>query len=156
MKITFKTTYDAGKLASAMPKIIHKYLQTAVRSSVKGAKERIDKGLSTPLSGSNIEIRKMRGRTGTKPLYETGALHKSIEIFKGQRENFIKMNKYGIYHQRGYKTVKNRFTKWYHRETGKEIGKKVVPARPFIMPSEKDITPAFEVLRKGIRKNFKK
>ena len=144
MKITFKVTYDAGKLADAMPKIIHKYLQTAVRSSIKGAKERIDKGLSPPLKKSTIDIRKIRQRTGTKPLYDTGSLHKSIEIFKGQRESFIKMNEYGIYHHRGF-TVRSKPFK----------GAKV-PARPFIMPSEKDITPAFEVLRKGIRKNFKK
>ena len=144
MKITFEVTYDAGKLADAMPKIIHKYLQTAVRSSIKGAKERIDKGLSPPLKKSTIDIRKIRQRPGTKPLYDTGSLHKSIEIFKGQRESFIKMNKYGIHHHRGF-TVRSKPFK----------GAKV-PARPFIMPSEKDITPAFEVLRKGIRKNFKK
>lgn len=48
MKITLdKITYDAGKLERAIPKIIEKYFQTAYRSSAKGAKERIDKGVLT-------------------------------------------------------------------------------------------------------------
>ena len=145
MKIGFKITYDAGKLAGEMPKIIDKYLRTAIRASVKGAKERIDKGVLTEdgkgLKKSTIDIRKSRNFVGTKPLYETGALHRSIELFKGGRENFIKMNEYGIYHHKGFRS---------------KLFKKKVPARPFIMPSEKDITPAFEVFRKGVRKALKK
>ena len=128
-----------------MPKIIDKYLRTAIKSSVRGAKERIDKGVMTEdgkgLAESTINIRKRRGRSGTTPLYETGDLHRSIELFRGGGENFIKMNKYGIYHHRGFTS---------------KLFKKKVPARPFIMPSEKDITPAFEVFRKGVRKALKK
>ena len=154
MKIGFKITYDAGKLAGEMPKIIDKYLRTAIRASVKGAKERIDKGLSPPLEKSTIDIRKARGTGGTKPLYETGALYRSI---KGTSEG-INMNRYGIYHHKGFtpKKIPIKITKgekeWFilNRKGIK------VPARPFIMPSEKDITPAFEVFRKGVRKALKK
>ena len=51
------------------------------------------------------------------------------------------MNHYGIHHHRGFRSKKFKAR---------------VPARPFIMPSEKDITPAFERFRKEIRKAFKK
>ena len=132
-----KITYDAGKLGRAIPKIIEKYFQSAYRSSAKGAKERIDKGLSPPLRKSTIAIRKIRDTGGTKPLYETGSLHRSI---KGTSEG-IEMNHYGIHHHRGFRSKKFKAR---------------VPARPFIMPSEKDITPALETLRKEIRKAFKK
>ena len=142
MKITLdEITYNAGKLERAIPKIIEKYFQTAYRSSAKGAKERIDKGVLTEdgkgLKKSTIAIRKIRGTGGTKPLYETGSLHRSI---KGTSEG-IEMNHYGIHHHRGFRSKKFKAR---------------VPARPFIMPSEKDITPAFERFRKEIRKAFKK
>ena len=154
MKITFKTTYDAGKLARAMPKIIEKYFQTAYRSSAKGAKERIDKGLSPPLKKSTIDIRKARGTGGSKPLHDTGSLHRSI---RGTSEG-IEMNHYGVYHHKGFRPKKIPIKITRGEREWFILNKKgiKVPARPFIMPSEKDITPAFEAFRKGIRKNFKK
>ena len=154
MRIKTEVTFDFGKLENKMPKIIEKYFQSAYRSSAKGAKERIDKGLSPPLKKSTIAIRKARGKGGTKPLYETGDLHRSI---KGTSEG-IEMNKYGIYHHKGF-TPKKRPIKVVKGESEWFILNKKgikVPARPFIMPSEKDITPAFERLRKGIRKALKK
>ena len=74
-----KITYNAGKLADKMPKIIQKHMGRYARSSATGAKENIDKGVSPKLVQRTIDVRKSKGIVGTKPLYETGYLHKSLE-----------------------------------------------------------------------------
>jgi len=141
MKLSIKTTFNFGKLASELPKIIEKNSQRYARSSAKGAKENISKGLTPPLSGFTRHIRKLRKRTGTKPLYETGALHRSI---KGTSEG-LKMLKYGIYHHHGFTTgAKSMFPDME------------VPARPFIFPDKKTILTAFNSFRKDFRKALRK
>ena len=130
MQIETKVTYDAGKLLNKMPKIIQKHMGRYARSSATGAKENIDKGVKPPLKPITIETRKRKKITGTKPLYETGALHRSI---KGSNEGLTMLH-YGIYHHRG----------------------EGVPKRKFISPSKKVILKAFDAFRKDIRKAFKK
>jgi len=138
MKIKFKISYDAGELASEMPKIIEKYMQRYARGAEKGSKEAIDKGLEPPLEEFTIEHRKNKGQGGSKPLFATGNLYRSI---KGTSEG-LEMLGYGLKHQRGYKNpVKN----W-----------RDVPARPFIQTSRKEILTAFDKFKKEIRKAFKK
>ena len=65
MKLQIRTTFDFGKLASQMPKILEKHTQRTARSSAAGAREAIDKGVSPPLKKSTIEIRKKRGTSFT-------------------------------------------------------------------------------------------
>ena len=132
-----KITYNAGKLARQMPKIIQKHMGRYARSSEKGAKEKIDSGKLRPLKDITIKKRKAKGITGTKPLYETGALHRSI---KGRSDGVLTMVKYGIHHHRGF--TNNKGTE--------------VPPRPYIAPSEKTILKAFDAFRKNVRKAFKK
>ena len=154
MKLQIRTTFDFGKLASQMPKILEKHTQRTARSSATGARENISKGLSPPLEKSTIEIRKQRGRGGTKPLFETGALHKSI---KGTSEG-LEMLGYGIHHQYGFTPkqlpfkIVNGEQEWFMPNT-KGIK---VPARPFIFPSKKTILKSFDAFRKDIRKALKK
>ena len=138
MKIKFKISYDAGELASEMPKIIEKYMQRYARGAEKGSKEAIDKGLEPPLSEFTIEHRKNKGQGGSKPLFATGNLYRSI---KGTSEG-LEMLGYGLKHQRGYK---NPIKNWAR-----------VPARPFIQTSRKEILTAFNKFKKDIRKAFKK
>lgn len=138
MKAKVKITYNAGKLASQLPKIIEKYMQRYARSAEKGSKEAIDKGLKPPLSEFTIEHRKNKGQGGSKPLFATGNLYRSI---KGTSEG-LEMLAYGLKHQKGYKNpVKN----W-----------RDVPARPFIQDSKKETLTAFNKFKKDIRKAFKK
>ena len=138
MKVKVSVSYNAAKLASQMPKIVEKYMQRYGRSAEKGSKEAIDKGLKPPLAQFTIEHRKNKGQGGSKPLFATGNLYRSI---KGTSEG-LQMLAYGLKHHKGYKNpVKN----W-----------RDVPARPFIQVSEKEILSAFNKFRKDIRGAFKK
>ena len=155
--VQVKVTYDAGKLLKRIPKIITNYCGRYARSSVTGAKENIDKGVVPPLRDITIDIRKKRNITGTKPLYETGALHRSIKW----KKDGVQMLKYGIYHQEGYKIKKNSFTDFYYIKTKKEgkatqLAGKAVPARPFLFPSQKTILKSFDAFKKYIRKGMRK
>ena len=156
MKLQVKTTFDFGKLASQMPKILEKHTQRTARSSATGAREAIDKGVAPPLKKSTIEIRKQRGTGGSKPLFETGALYRSIKGTSGGLE----MLNYGLYHHRGYKTQGEEFMKFrggsYQTADASMIPNKKVPARQFIKPSEKTILKSFDAFRKDIRKALKK
>jgi len=133
MKITVKTTFDFGKLASNLPKILEKQMQRTARSSATGAREAIEKGVSPPLKKSTIERRKKAGTGGSKPLFETGALFRSI---KGTSEG-LQMWNYGLFHHKGHKT--GHF-----------------PPRPFIQPSKKAILKSFDAFRKDLRKALHK
>ncbi len=141
MKLSIKTNFSFSKLASELPKIIEKNSQRYARSSAEGARENISKGLSPALKKSTLDIRKKRGTGGTKPLYETGNLYRSI---KGTSEG-LQMNKYGIYHHKGFTTGATSM-----------IPNKKVDARPFITPSKKAILKAFDAFRKDLRKALKK
>ena len=133
MKLQIRTTFDFGKLARQMPKILEKHTQRTARSSATGAREAIDKGVSPPLKKATIARRKRAGTGGSKPLFETGALHRSI---RGTSEG-LEMNTYGLYHHQGHS--KGHF-----------------PARPFIQPSERTILKSFDAFRKDLRRALKK
>jgi len=133
VKLQIRTTFSFGKLAREMPKILEKHSQRTARSSATGAKEAIDKGVSPPLKKTTIKRRKRAGTGGTKPLFETGALHRSI---KGTSEG-LEMFNYGLYHHEGHS--KGHF-----------------PARPFIFPSERTILKSFDAFKKDLRKALKK
>ena len=133
MKLQIKTTFDFGKMASQMPKILEKHMQRTARSSATGAKEAIDRGVAPPLKKTTIDRRKRAGTGGSKPLFETGNLHKNI---KGTSEG-LEMNIYGLYHHQGHS--KGHF-----------------PARPFIFPSKRTILKSFDAFRKDLRKALKK
>tara|TARA_Y100001963_G_C6522006_1_gene327047 strand:- start:29 stop:454 length:426 start_codon:yes stop_codon:yes gene_type:complete len=141
MQIKTKITYNAAKLASNFPRIIEKHMQRYARSAEKGSKEAIDKGLTPPLKKITTIIRHNKGITGTKPLYETGNLYRSIKANDGK----LTMLEYGFKHHKGFTTGK-----------GAVFPNKKVPPRPFIKPSKKEILNSFDAFRKDIRKNFRK
>ena len=139
MKLQIRTTFDFGKLARQMPKILEKHTQRTARSSATGAREAIDKGVRPPLEKPTIERRKYKVKVatggygqggGSKPLFHTGTLYRSI---KGTSEG-LEMWDYGLYHHEG----------------------KGVPTRPFIQPSERTILKSFDAFRKDLRKALKK
>ncbi len=153
MKLQVKSNFSFSKLAQQLPKIIEKHIQKTAKNSAQGAKEAINKGLSPPLKKSTIEIRKARGRSGTKPLFDTGKLYKSI---KGTQEG-LKMLGYGVHHQYGFipkqiPMISSKIAKggkeWFLPNT-KGIK---VPARPFMFPSEKTIKKSFDEFSKDIKK----
>ena len=161
MKLTIKSNFSFGKLANRLPQLIQKQMQRTARSSAEGARERISKGLSPPLQPSTLAIRKQRGTGGSKPLFETGALFKSI---RGTSEG-LEMLEYGFLQHKGFTPKKIPFV--LGSLTGQSSGKEFitfahnkkniqVPARPFIFPSEKTILKSFDAFKKDINKALKK
>ena len=150
MRLTTTTNFSFMKLRNKIEKHLSDGARRITRSAAKGAKERISKGLSPPLKKSTLELRRARGIGGSKPLFATGELHKSIR----PTEDGLEMNKYGWYHQQGFMATNvpigfNRKTdgkssnfNWKESEPifprNKRIQRKV-PARPFIFPSQKEI-----------------
>ncbi len=94
-----------------------------------------------PLKQSTLNIRKMKGITGSKPLIETGKLVKSIKNVKRKNKSGISMLKYGMHQAKGF-TTKNHFAV----KKGDKVlgyrdyssGIRVLP-RPFVYPIEGQI-----------------
>jgi len=153
-RLKFTSNISFQKLYDKLPEILEKGGRRITRSSAKGAKDRIDKGLSPPLKRSTIELRKEKGTGGTKPLYETGSLYRSIK----STDEGLEMKKYGWYHHKGF-TVKNVPVGFengkpvFHKS--KKISKKV-PARPFIFPSKKEILEPMKKIYMDVRKSLSK
>jgi len=157
VKITFKTTYDAGKLAKAMPKIIRTYLSESILSYEKGSKEAIEESKFTPyapIAKSTINVRKKglspnakyKKTSSIKPLEHTGRLKKSIKAFK----RGLKFNKYGIYHLEAHKVAPSGVADRLGF-TGKGV-----PKRYWLKSDEKLNQDAILAFQRRIRKNFKK
>lgn len=147
--IIISRDFDFNKLSKELPKVLETGMRRIGRSAAKGAKEKIDKGLSPRLAHSTLQLRKERGTGGTKPLFETGNLYRSI---KATDDGGVEMLHYGFLHEKGYKVP--NVPLGYEKKTGKggfswqqskpifHPTKKIpkdVPARPFITPSEKEI-----------------
>ena len=112
-------------------------------------KEVINAGnVLTPLKKSTIEIRRERGRTGNKPLYDTGALYNSIKPTK----DGVNIEPYGIWHAVGF-DVKTK-TPFRH---GVMEGKNV-PRRRFhaAVMNEKTAKRISNEISKNLSKNIKK
>ena len=169
--VRISRNFDFGKLERAIPKILNDGMRRIGRSAAKSAKKRIDDGLfvdemgkkfKEPLKYSTLALRKERGTGGSKPLFETGELHRSI---KPTKEGF-EMLEYGIYHNEGY-TVKNVPLGYEKKSSGggwqqskpifhptKKISKKV-PARPFIYPLKEEILDPIKKIVMDMRKKLR-
>lgn len=111
--------FNFGRLSDKIESIIDKYLNDDFAEQVvRASKEKIKSGKVTPaLSQTTIDIRQKRGSGGSRPLYETGALHDSIK----KTSEGIEAIGYAGKHLKGYKTVKKSM-----------IPQKIVPKRNFI------------------------
>ena len=158
MKLEIKSNFSFSKLANNLPKILVRHARRMTENSVQGAIENIDKGLSPPLKKSTLEIRKFRGRGGSKPLFETGRLKRSI---KGTKDG-IRMVEYGMYHQTGFTpkkipfimcqvSKKRDFLAFANNKKGIKV-----PARPFLFPSQKTISKSISAFKRDLRKGMRK
>tara|TARA_R110000737_G_scaffold326319_1_gene339976 strand:- start:425 stop:892 length:468 start_codon:yes stop_codon:yes gene_type:complete len=95
--------FDFGRLSDKIESIINKFLNDDFSEQVvKASKEKIKSGKVTPaLSLTTIAIRRKRGTGGSRPLYETGALHDSIK----KTSDGIEVIGYAGKHLKGYKTA---------------------------------------------------
>ena len=82
-------TIDFEKAKPKIKKLIKKLaIQSVSDNPGKLLKKRIEEGVNynndklTPLKKSTLNIRKMKGRSGTKPLIDTGKLLNSIKTVK--------------------------------------------------------------------------
>ena len=164
VKLQVRTTFDFGKLANNIEKILEKYTANFGKASATGIKTALETGSYEALSDTTIDIRK-RGvspnsgfvATGsTKPLIHTGELLRSIK----PKKDGVEMFKFGVYQNAGFTTKHNAFTGTYYKETGKQIANQRVPARPFIdkglLIETKESERAFNILSKDVKKALKK
>ena len=86
MKLKIRTTFSFAKLAkyvqsdsfaSDMSKLLGGGIVESSRAFMKSG------GVTPKLEKSTIDIRRARGTGGTTPIYETGALAKSLKAKKG-------------------------------------------------------------------------
>tara|TARA_Y100001963_G_C6409097_1_gene277596 strand:- start:36 stop:491 length:456 start_codon:yes stop_codon:yes gene_type:complete len=116
MKVTTKITYNAAKLAKAMPRMIENYIQASGESTIEASRKRIDTinyishdnshKKMPKLSDRTIALRaknKLEGKSygansfGDTPLKYTGNFYNSMEATK----KGVKMLKYGWHHNIG-------------------------------------------------------
>tara|TARA_R100000654_G_scaffold35468_2_gene60920 strand:- start:1293 stop:1718 length:426 start_codon:yes stop_codon:yes gene_type:complete len=133
MKLKISVAVDFNKLANEMPKIIEKTTQRYARSAERGSKEAINKGVKPKLKESTIARRKRKKTGGSKPLFETGSLFRSI---KGTSEG-LTLNEYGFFHHTG------------NLKPG-------TPQRQFITTSKKDIMPIFDKFKKDVNQALRR
>ena len=155
MKLQVKTTFDFGKLAKYVEsesfkeesnKLLGQGIVESSRDFMKSGK------VTPPLEESTIKIRKIRGSSGNTPLYDTGALAKSLKATK----EGIKGLHYGKYQYEGFKPtrmpiIKN--DKVIFTKNTKEIK---VPARNFFAMDTKRMAKPINALMKKIGKALKK
>ena len=136
-------TFDFIKLKKKAKPLIMK-MSMAVISDNPGAvlKERIDKSVNynneqlAPLKKSTLNIRKMRGRGGNKPLVDTGKLLKSIKTVKSKNKIGVRLMKYGMHQAEGFVTNNHFAVKRGNKIVGfrdYSKGIRVLP-RPWIHP----------------------
>tara|TARA_R100000781_G_C3975749_1_gene91779 strand:+ start:42 stop:509 length:468 start_codon:yes stop_codon:yes gene_type:complete len=116
--------FNFGRLSDKIESIIDKYLNDEFAEQVvKASKEKIKSGKVTPaLSPTTIAIRQKRGTGGSRPLYETGALHDSIK----KTSDGIEAIGYAGKHLKGYVTSKKSMIK------GKDVSVNGKQPRNFI------------------------
>jgi len=108
MKIEFEVTYDAGKLAKEMPKIIKDFLGNSAVAFEIGSKKAIEGGKFDKI-GEFTKIAREKGlspnagkkgyhkTSSTKPLNHSGELLKSIKAFpKSQTLRFLEYGKHHL------------------------------------------------------------
>lgn len=124
---------------SRVHKLIEQSYNIAYADAAKIAKERLDK--SQDFRGSNLkplqpvtrEVRRLRGRGGSRPLVDTGSLKNSIKLVKEKGRMGLTFNKYGMHQAKGFKT-KNVFWATKKKKALINVKNKTIPARKWINP----------------------
>ena len=99
MKLEIKANFDFGKMATKLPKIIDKFLNESYADVVaKDSRKFIESGQVTPPLKKSTIKKRTRDGYGTKPLYRTGDLAKSISKSK----KGLRMKGYGTLHHEGF------------------------------------------------------
>jgi len=148
MKVTTKITYNAAKLAKAIPGMIENYIQDSGESTIKNARRIIDTRDHEKNWIEKITIRKRKeekvgginwgkAEYGDIPLKYTGRLYDTMKTTK----KGIEINKYGWLHNQGINST-----------VGGEIVRR--PKRTII--KFKEGKKACDNFEKELTKNFRK
>ena len=180
MKLEFEITYDAGKLAKQMKKIIKNFLGNSAEAFEKGSKEAIERGSFKPI-GEFTKIARKEGlspnagkkgfakTSSTKPLQHSKELLKSIKALP--KSQILKFNEYGRYHLgkgsvfakgevdiggikeksgTAYKVAKNKFSSRFGL-----VGKDV-PIRYWFKYDKETGKKGLQMFQKEIKDNFER
>ena len=154
MKISYKVTYDAGKLANEMNGMVWDYIGKMASAYERGSKDAIAGGGFKKIQDSTKMVREKglspnanRKKSGSiKPLEHTGRLKRSI---KAQKRS-IKFNRYGLVHLKRHKIKYSSFAK--------KIGfiGKDVEERLWFKADKEMLSKSYSTFKKNLKKNFKK
>ena len=143
----FKFAFDNYK------KMVSDFTKENLDGVAEQLKDNIKNFKGTPISDTTRSVRLIRGRTGTKPLIDTGSLLNSIKKTK----KGISIKAYGLHQDEGY-TIKTKHAffapnKKAARKKLYQVGGKMVPSRPWIhyTPKAKDYNLFFKKLMKNLR-----
>ena len=171
IKITAKANFSFKKLAESIPTALSQAMDHYADENMKRIKrglevgEDIHKRKFAPLT-SETRLIKREGRsqkmgvssTPDKPLHHSGRMAKSLYVTGASPENPVAMNKsyssYGQYHLTQRKIKKNKFTKFYNEEYGKELAGSIVPQRKWF--GLHDLVAKNEQFAKKVARNFVK
>ena len=155
MKLQIKTTFSFSKLAKYVSsesfreqsnKLLGQGIIESSRDFMKSGR------VTAPLKESTVKIRKIRGSSGDTPLYDTGALAKSLKVAK----EGIKGLHYGKYQYEGFNPTMMPIIKNDRVIFTKNTKGIKVPARNFIAMDTKRMAKPINALMKKIGKALKK
>ena len=152
---SIKTTFDFGKLAKYVESESFKEQSNKLlgQGIVESSRDFMKSGKVTdPLEESTVKIRKIRGRGGNTPLYDTGALAKSLKI---KKEGIWGLH-YGQYQYEGFTPTRMPIIKNDRVIFPKNTKGIKVPARNFIAMDAKRMKKPINALMKKIGKALKK
>ena len=145
MKLQIKSNFSFTKLGTYIRGRVFSTKTGQIFGShiAKSSREFIESGkVKPPLKKSTLDIRRNRGGSGSRPLFETGALARSL---KATKDGHLSMEHYGAKH------LKEHYT-----DAGSMIPGKLVPARDFISYGMERINEPFGELMANIIRAFKK
>ena len=154
LRISITTTFDFGKFIERLESS-KEFSSIVAKGAAEASQKAINAGLSPPLRKVTKEIRKIRGRGGNKPLFDTGKLYNSIkETKKG-----LTFEGYGNLHRKEQTPKKKPVLVRLSGEQREKVffvknvgGKVKVPARDFVRtgaPSEKELS---NIIKKALHK----
>ena len=154
LKLSITKTFDFGKFLKRLESS-EELVSVLAKGAAKASKDAIKAGLSPGLKEVTTKIRKIRGRGGNKPLFDTGKLYNSIkETKKG-----LTFEGYGNLHRKEQTPKKKPVLVRLSGEQREKVffvknvgGKVKVPARDFVRtgaPSEKELS---NIIKKALHK----
>ena len=128
MKLTIKTNFSFSKVNRRINAMMNSSVREMRQGGAEDFKANIDSGISPPLKEkTTMQVRKIRGISGDKPLYATGALYDSIKEVK----DGVQMMEYGLFHDKGFKPRKIPVVRKNYYMMMKNLNTRV-PERNFI------------------------